>query len=312
MNNPETTVMKDIQTEMENSIKSGVVALVGPPNVGKSTLLNCLLGQKISIVSPKPQTTRNRILGILNGPDYQVIILDTPGLHKARTPLNLEMVKIALNTLTEVNVILFMIDVTFPVPKKENTATKYLKGSNRPSILLLNKIDLIDKAGLLPVIEGYRELYPFDTLIPISALKHDGTDILIPELLKFLPTGPRLYPEDIPTDATERFIVSEIVREKIFLHTDQEIPYSTAVAIDLFHEDSGKGLILIHATIYVEKKSQKGIIIGKGGEKLRQIGTAARKDIEDLLAQRCFLKLWVKIRKNWTKNVNFLKELGFG
>lgn len=297
---------------MENSIKSGVVGLVGPPNVGKSTLLNCLLGQKISIVSPKPQTTRNRILGILNGPDYQVIMLDTPGLHKAHTPLNLEMVKIALRTLTEVDIILFMVDVTFPVSKKKNTATEYLKGSNRPSILLLNKIDLLDKEDLLPVIKGYHELYPFDTLIPISALTHDGTDILISELLKFLPHGPRLYPEDIPTDATERFIVSEIIREKIFLHTDQEIPYSTAVTIDSFHEDASRGLISIHATIFVEKSSQKGIIIGKGGKKLQQIGAAARKDIENLLARRCFLKLWVKIRKNWTKNVNFLKELGFG
>ncbi len=300
-----------MHNEQDNQVKSGIVALIGPPNVGKSTLMNSLLGQKISIVTPKPQTTRNRIAGIVNAPDYQIVLLDTPGIHKARSPLNLEMVKIALNTLSEVDVIVFIVDVTFPLPKAETTPTKYLKGAEKtPTILLLNKIDLVAKEKLLPIIEAYQKLYPFVAIIPTSALHHEGTDELLAELLKLLPEGPKLYPDDIPTDATERFIVAEIIREKIFLSTSQEIPYSTAVTVDSFKEDPVKEMITIHATIYVEKPSQKGIIIGKGGKKLQQIGRTAREDIEVLLGQKVLLKLWVKIRKDWTKDQRFLRELG--
>jgi len=297
--------------DQDNRVKSGIVALIGPPNVGKSTLMNSLLGQKISIVTPKPQTTRNRIAGIVNAPDYQIVLLDTPGIHKARSPLNLEMVKIALDTLSEVDAIVFIVDVTFPLPKAETAPTKYLKGAGKtPTILLLNKIDLVDKEKLLPIIEAYRKLYPFVAIIPTSALHHDGIEELLAELLKLMPEGPKLYPDDIPTDATERFIVAEIIREKIFLSTDQEIPYSTAVTVDSFKEDPVKEMVTIHATIYVEKPSQKGIIIGKGGKKLQQIGQTAREDIEVLLDQKVLLKLWVKIRKDWTKDSRFLRELG--
>jgi GTP-binding protein Era len=279
--------------------------------VGKSTLLNCLLGQKISIVSPKPQTTRNRVLGILNGPDHQVVMLDTPGIHEAHSPLNIEMVKIALESLAEVDVILFMIDVTMPLPTPKKDLTRYLAGARKPAILLLNKIDLESRERLLPILNAYQALYPFEAIIPISATKNDGTDILLAEILKRMPTGPRLYPEDIPTDASERFIVSEMIREKIFLYTRQEIPYSTAVTIDLFKENEQKGLVTIDATIHVEQKSQKGIIIGKGGAMLKKIGTAARHDIAHLLDQQVLLKLWVKVDKDWTRNPRFLKELGF-
>jgi GTP-binding protein Era len=294
----------------EDTIKSGVVAIVGPPNAGKSTLLNGLLGQKISIVTPKPQTTRNRIIGILNDPFYQIVMLDTPGLHEAGKPLNLEMVKIAVSSLSEVDAILFLVDVSQPLPEKQKKAVEYLEGIASPAILVLNKIDLLKKDQILPMIEQYSNIYSFAAIVPISALKNSGTDILLQELVRLLPTGPRLYPEDIPTDATERFIVAEIIREKIFLLTGQEIPYSAAVLIDSFKEDEEKGLVTIHATIVVEKSSQKAIIIGKKGSKLQQIGKNSRHDIEKLLAQRVLLKLWVKVHKNWTRDMRFIRDLG--
>ena len=295
---------------MEDTIKSGIVGIVGPPNAGKSTLMNALLGQKISIVTPKPQTTRNRIVGILNGAAYQIVMLDTPGLHKARKPLNLEMVKIAVSSLAEVDVVLFLIDVSLPMPEKQVQAVQYLETTTVPAILVLNKIDLLPKDQILPMIEVYRKIYPFIAIVPVSALFENGTDVLLQELLQLIPAGPKFYPEDIPTDATERFIVGEIIREKIFLLTGQEIPYSTAVVIDSFKEDPKKSLVTIHATIVVEKPSQKAIIIGKKGSKLQQIGTNSRHDIEKLMAQRVLLKLWVKVHKNWTKDMRFIRELG--
>ena len=294
----------------EKSIKTGIIALIGPPNVGKSTLLNCLLGQKISIVSAKPQTTRNRIMGIVNGPDYQLVMLDTPGLHTARSPLNLGMVKVALDTLPEVDAILFMIDATLPKPKQEASQLHHLRKVDKPVMLAVNKIDLVSKEKLLPILNAYQDMYPFTAMIPISALESDGTDNLLAEILKLMPEGPRMYPEDIPTDSTERFIVSEIIREKIFRRTNQEIPYSTAVVIDSFKEDEVKKTATIHATILVEKASQKGIIIGKGGATLKEIGKAARREIQDLLGMPVMLKLWVKVQKNWSTNPRFLSEMG--
>jgi GTP-binding protein Era len=297
-------------------VTSGVAALVGPPNAGKSTLLNTMLGQKISIVTPKPQTTRNRIAGVINDTDYQIVLLDTPGLHKSRSPLNREMVKIAMNSLSDVDCVVFMIDISLPLPDKVEKAKKeeykgYFKEVSAPAILVLNKIDLIDRHDLLPIIESYSSLFPFKAIIPVSALKGDGSDMLIKELLSIMPKGPRYFPEDIPTDASERFLSAEIVREKIFLLTGQEIPYGSAVMIDSFKEDQSAKRVTIHATIYLERKSQKGIVIGKGGSKLKSIGIAARKDIEKLLMQKVSLHLWVKIRKNWSQDERFLKELGF-
>jgi GTP-binding protein Era len=299
--------LKEMQ---EDILKSGMVAIVGPPNVGKSTLLNVLLGQKISIVTPKPQTTRNRIVGILNAPSYQIVMLDTPGLHEAGKPLNQEMVKIAVASLSEVDVILFLVDVSKSVREKQKKTVQYLEGAASPAILVLNKIDLLKKDQILPMIEMYRHIYPFAAIVPISALKNNGTDVLLQETVRFLPTGPRLYPEDIPTDATERFIVAEIIREKIYFLTGQEIPYSTAVVIESFKEDEERSLVTIHATIVVEKSSQKAIIIGKKGSKLQQIGKNSRQDIEKLLAQRVLLKLWVKVHKNWTRDMRFIHDLG--
>ena len=293
-----------------------MVAIVGPPNAGKSTLMNHLLGQKISIVTPKPQTTRNRILGVVNGDDYQIVLLDTPGLHKAREPLNREMVRIAMDSLNEVDAILYMIDVSLPLPKKiekekNREMMEQMEGVAAPVILILNKVDLLEKERLLPMIKRYAELYPFYTVLPLSALTGEGTEGVVGELLTILPLGPRYFPEDIPTDASERFLVAEIVREKVFLLTGQEIPYSSAVTIESFKEDPKKQMTTIHATIVLERSSQKGIVIGKGGKKLKSIGIAARKDIEKMLGQKVLLKLWVKVRKNWSKDGRFLKELGF-
>lgn len=294
------------------NIRSGMVAIVGPPNAGKSTLMNEMLGQKISIVTPKPQTTRNRILGVVNGDDYQIVLIDTPGLHKPDQPLNREMVRIAVESLEDVDVVLFLLDVSSLKKRKgerTESISKYLEQIAAPAFLVLNKTDLIDKQELLPVIDKYSEVHSFASILPISAKLALGTDVLLKEIIKILPLGPRYFPEDIPTNASERFLVSEIIREKVFLLTGQEIPYSTAVVIDAFTEETTK--ITIHASIIVEKSSQKGIIIGKSGHKLKSIGSAARRDIEKMVGQKVLLKLWVKVKKNWSHNSSFLKELGF-
>lgn len=299
-------------TDNNNSFRSGMVAIVGPPNAGKSTLLNTLLGQKISIVTPKPQTTRNKILGVLNGENYQIVLIDTPGLHKADQPLNKEMVRLAVESLSDVDAILFLLDAAAIIKNKESfkeSLGRYLGQDRAPSFLILNKVDLIDRRELLPVIEKYSALFNFKVLLPLSAKTGEGTNSLINELIAILPLGPRYFPDDIPTDVTERFLVSEIIREKVFMLTGQEIPYSTAVVIDSFAEEPHR--ITIHASIILEKTSQKGIVIGKGGHKLKSIGIASRKDIEKMIGEKVVLKLWVKVKKNWSQNSSFLKELGF-
>ena len=300
----------------ETPIKSGMVAIVGPPNAGKSTLMNHFLGQKISIVTSKPQTTRNRIVGIVNDKTHQVVFLDTPGLHESRDPLNVEMVKVAMESLSEVDLVLFLVDVSLPLPekvqeKKAAELAEYMQRIKSPAIMVLNKIDLIDRKKVLPLIDSYSKLFPFKAVVPVSALGGDGLDSLFSEILDLLPMGPRYFPEDIPTDASERFLCAEIVREKVFLLTSQEIPYSTAVQIESFKEDDNKKMVTIHAAIILEKQSQKGIVIGKGGKKLKSIGIAARKDIEALLGEKVLLKLWVKVKKNWSQDERFIKELGY-
>ena len=301
---------------IQKPVKSGLVAIVGPPNAGKSTLMNSLLGQKISIVTPKPQTTRNRIVGIMNDTDYQIVFVDTPGLHKSQDPLNREMVRVAMESLSDVDIVIFLVDVSIfsseKVKKKKQTEfLSYMEQINCPAILVLNKVDLIDRVSLLPMIKSYSGLFSFHAIIPLSALKGDGSKNLVTEILDLLPLGPRYFPEDIPTDASERFLSGEIIREKVFLLTGQEIPYSTAVLIDSFKGEVGKKRVTIHASIVLEKNSQKGIVIGKGGMKLKAIGVAARKDIELLLGEKVVLKLWVKVKKNWSQDDQFLKELGF-
>lgn len=302
--------MKNIVDHQE--FRSGMVAIVGPPNAGKSTLLNCLLGQKISIVTPKPQTTRQRILGVINGTNSQIVFIDTPGLHLPDQPLNREMVRIAFESFQDVDAILFLLDVKSITASRQGENSeieKYLDKIAAPTFLILNKIDLISKEKLLPLMEEYGNLYPFQSVLPISAKKKVGVDTLVAEIVTLLPEGPRYFPEDVPTDATERFLVSEIIREKVFLLTGQEIPYSTAVIIDDFAEKPER--ITIHASIIVERNSQKGIVIGKGGHKLKSIGIAARKDIARMTGTKISLHLLVKVKKNWSQSSAFLKDLGF-
>ncbi|WP_028584913.1 GTPase Era [Desulfogranum mediterraneum] len=299
---------------IQETYRSGVVAIVGPPNAGKSTLLNQLLGQKIAIVSNKPQTTRNRILGIVTGDSHQMIVLDTPGLHQARDMINQEMVRVALESLAEADVVLFMDDCAKMnaklLAKRIEEYQEYFGHIKAPSLLALNKIDLVKPEQLLPLTREYSQLHAFEAVLPISALTGDGVELLVEEIVRRLPEGPQYYPDDIPTDASERFIVGEIIREKVFQLAKEEVPYSTAVVIDSFEESDDQRPVVIHATIVVERSSQKGIMIGHRGQMLAQIRKKACHDIEQLLGCKVRLQLWVKVRKNWTNNEHILREYG--
>jgi len=297
--------------EEKGGFKSGFVSIIGRPNVGKSTLLNLLVGEKIAIISEKPQTTRNRILGIKNHARGQVIFLDTPGIHRGRSRLNQSMIKAALATYHEVDVICFMIEADCP-DKEENTfILETLEKVEKPVLLVINKIDLIPKDDLLPIIERYCHLRSFQQIVPISALQGDGVEILLAELLKILPEGPKLFPEDMITDLPERFLVAELIREKVFQLTRQEIPYATAVVVEEFKEREEKNLVAIKATVQVERESQKGILIGEKGRMLKEIGRLARQEIEGLLGAKVFLELWVKVEKNWRDDPQALRRLGY-
>jgi len=304
------TIMTN-ETQSHNTFKSGFIAIVGAPNVGKSTLLNRMLGEKISITSKKPQTTRNRIVGVVHRPLSQLIFIDTPGVHKAGKPLNVRIVEQALSALGDVDAVLIMVDASAPDSESEAILVKNLKMLKLPVILALNKIDLIKKPILLSLIDQWTGRYPFKAIIPVSARHGTQVDAISEALEKLLPPGPPFFPEDALTDMPERFIAGEMIREKVFRLTGQEIPYSIAVTVDSFKEDSRKGLVRILATIHVERDSQKGIIIGKKGGKLKQIGEAARKDIERLLGTKVFLELFVRIQKNWSKDTRALRRFGY-
>lgn len=292
--------------------KSGYVAIVGAPNVGKSTLLNRLLKQKISITAPKPQTTRNRIMGILTGADYQIILVDTPGIHKAQDEFNRGLVDAALSTLSEADAVLFMIDPGNGDLSTNDYIVENLRNAPTPVILLINKVDALkNKSELLPLIAKWRTRLDFRAIIPISALNGDGVGDVLDETIALLPEGPRYYPEETLTDQPERFFVSEIVREKIFHLVHQEIPYAVAVGIDKFTEIPERNRIEIEATINVERDSQKGIIIGKGGQMLKEIGKQARREIETFLGCHVFLSLFVRVQKNWRKDPRALMEFGY-
>ncbi|MBI2352371.1 MAG: GTPase Era [Deltaproteobacteria bacterium] len=290
--------------------RSGFVAIVGRPNVGKSTLLNQFLGEKIAIVTPKPQTTRNRITGIRTTPNSQVVFLDTPGIHRTRSLMNRRMVEIALKTLKEVEGILWLLDAREGIRAEDEDIARILEESKVKALILLNKMDLISKGKLLPLMERCATLLPGREIIPISALKGENVALVLELAEKFLPEGPCYYPEGELTDQTERFVASEIIREKIFLLTREEIPYGTAVTIDEFVEKEEKGLIVIKATIHADRESHKPILIGKKGAMLKEIGIRAREELESLLGCKLFLELFVKVQKGWTQDPNTLTELG--
>jgi GTP-binding protein Era len=291
--------------------KSGFIALVGRPNVGKSTLLNVLVGEKIAIVSTKPQTTRSRITGIKTTAESQLIFLDTPGLTRPRSALNRHMMQIVREAYQSVDLILLVTEALGADRLLDDEfILQQLKEVNTPIFLVINKIDLIDHRQLLPLIESYQRHFPFVEYVPVSALKEVNIDALHRAIVRYLPEGPHYFPADQRTDQAEKFLISELIREQIFTQTEQEVPYQTAVMVEQM-EDSDSGVLRVEATVYVERDSQKGIIIGKRGNRLKHIGQAARQAIERRLHTRVYLALWVKVRKDWSENEQLIRDMGY-
>ena len=294
------------------NFKSGYVSIIGAPNVGKSTLLNTVLGQKLAIVTPKPQTTRNQIRGIVTTDAHQIIFVDTPGLMDPKYRLQSEMVKTAYGALGDADVVLFVIDVARPDPKIEDRILRRLNRVNSTVILVLNKVDLVAKPTLLPIFEDYNQRYAFAHMIPISALTSDGVPRLLEQIETHLPLGPRYFPEDQLSDLPERFFIAETVREKIMLMTQREIPYAAAVVVEEFEKrqtNKSEEIIYIRAIVYAERQTQKQIIIGKGGKLIKRVGELARTDIEKFLDTRVFLEIYVTVKADWRKDPRKLKEL---
>ncbi len=300
-----------MEQQASKQFKSGFVAVIGRPNVGKSTLINTLIGQKIAIMSDKPQTTRNRILCILTRQDMQLVFLDTPGIHKPKDKLGEYMVKSAEGTLKEVDAILFVVDATEKMGPGERYIMERLEATKKPVILVVNKLDLIEREQALPIIANYTAKYEFAGVVPISAKEEINLDGLLEELKKYLPEGPQYYPEDMVTDQPERLIAAELVREKVLHLTRDEVPHSIAVECDEM-TTRPNGDVYIRATIYVERESQKGIVIGAKGTLLKEIGALARQDIQNLLGSRVYLDLWVKVKKDWRNRTGVLHNFGFG
>ncbi|WP_458412461.1 GTPase Era [Schinkia sp. CFF1] len=294
-----------------DQFKSGFVSIIGRPNVGKSTFLNKVIGQKIAIMSDKPQTTRNKIQGVYTTDKSQIIFIDTPGIHKPKHKLGDFMMKVAQNTLKEVDLILFMINAEERLGKGDQFIIERLKQTNQPVFLVINKIDQVHPDHLISIIDQYKELYPFKEIIPISALEGNNVNTLLEQIEKFMPNGPQYYPADQVTDHPERFIITELIREKVLHLTREEIPHSIAVVMDSLERREGGNTVYIAATVIVERDSQKGIIIGKQGKMLKEIGRLARIDIEALLGSKVFLELWVKVQKDWRNRQNQLRDFGF-
>jgi len=301
--------MKENLVANGGDFKSGFIAVIGRPNVGKSTLVNALIGQKVAIMSDKPQTTRNRIMCVLTLPTAQAVFIDTPGIHKPRHKLGEYMVKAAEGTLKEVDAIFFVVDATEKSGSGERYIIERLAATSKPTVLLINKIDLIEKTDVLPIIDAYKDKYPFAAVVPISAKEKINLDNLLSEIQKHLPPGPKYYPDDMMTDQPERLIVAELIREKALLATEEEVPHALAATVEEM-TTRRKGDVYIRAELYVERDSQKGIVIGKHGARLKEIGAAARRDIETLLGSKVYLDLWVKVKKDWRNKPGLLRELG--
>lgn len=293
----------------DSEFKSGFAAIVGRPNVGKSTLINRLVGQKVVIVSDKPQTTRHKIHAVINMPDAQVVLIDTPGIHKPRHRLGEYMVDAALSAIKEVDMVLFMVEPMPPGPG-DKYVLECLKKVSTPVFLVLNKIDTLEKSQLLPLIDTYSQLFPFKEIIPVSALKGENMDSLTNTLMGYLSPGPRFYPEGMMTDRPEQFIMAELIREKALLLTSQEVPHSLAVVVEEM-STRDNGMIDLRAIIYVERESQKGILIGKGGSMLKRIGQMSRLELETLFGSKFFLELWVKVKEDWRSKESQIKNFGF-
>lgn len=290
--------------------KSGFVSIIGRPNVGKSTFVNRVIGHKIAIMSDKAQTTRNKIQGVMTRDDAQIIFIDTPGIHKPKHKLGDYMMRVAKNTLSEIDAIMFMVNVNKDIGRGDEYIMEMLKNVKTPIFLVLNKIDLVHPDTLMPKIEQYQSYMDFTDIIPISALEGLNVDHFIDVLKSFLPEGPKYYPDNQISDHPEQFVVSEIIREKILHLTSEEIPHAIGVNVDrMIKEDEDR--VRIEATIYVERDSQKGIVIGKGGKKLKEVGKRARRDIEMLLGSKVYLELWVKVQRDWRNKVNFIRQIGY-
>ena len=299
-------------TKVPADHKAGFIAIIGRPNVGKSTLMNCFVGQKVTAVSPKPQTTRNRIAGVKTTEMYQMIFWDTPGIHHAETLFNREMVRLALKTLDDVDLILWMIDASGPLSDEDRQIQGHLREVRTPIVVALNKVDLVRaKQELLPMIDACQKLVPSAEVIPISVTEGVNMDRLEHILITYLPEAPRFFPPEQATDQPQYLLVAEIIREKVFQLMYQEVPYAVAVQVDEMGERQEEGIVDIQATIYVEKDSQKGILIGAGGQMLKKIGQQARNEIERIFGTRVYLGLWVKVRKEWRKDAEALRRFGY-
>ena len=296
---------------MKENFKSGFVAIIGRPNVGKSTLMNHLIGQKIAITSKKPQTTRNKIQTVYTCEDGQIIFLDTPGIHKAKNKLGEYMVNVAEQTLKDVDVILWLVEPTTYIGAGEKHIAEQLQKTSLPVILVINKVDTVKKEDILQVIDNYRKLYDFAEIIPASALRGQNTKDIVNSLFKYMPYGPMFYDEDTVTDQPQRQIVAEIIREKALHALDEEIPHGIAVTIEKMRERKGQHIVDIEATIICERDSHKGIIIGKQGSMLKKIGSNARFEIEKMLEERVNLKIWVKVKKDWRDSETLMKNFGY-
>jgi GTP-binding protein Era len=291
-------------------MKFGFVAIIGRPNVGKSTLLNRLVGQKLAIVTPKPQTTRDAIRGIMTNDEAQVVFIDTPGLHNPRDPLGRAMVRAAHRSSGDADIVYLMVEPQ-AAGADDRTPLELLNAGRAPVFLLINKSDAVPKDSLLPVMESYRGLLPFREIIPVSARTGDNMDLLLRKTVELLPAGEKFFPDDILSDQPTRFAVGELIREKVFSFTHQEIPYGTAVRMEGMTE-RGDGVTEVHAVIVTERESHKGMLVGKGGAMIKRIGTAARRDIEEFLGARVFLDLRVKVLKDWKRDEDAVRKLGYG